>query len=275
MGALKEKKRTETQIFIDEDMADVKVVSLSGGVAAVYSARCPGKHSVNEDAAALISFDDSSAVLAVADGMGGARGGEKAAQLAVKNLKKSLHDAAVNNESLRSGILDGIEKAHEAIRELGIGAGTTLAVVEIMERQVRSYNIGDSMIMALGRQGKVKLQPSFHSPVGYGLRGGFLDEEEAMHHDERHIVSNAVGTSNMHIELGSMLLLSEHDTVLVASDGLVDNMHVDEIVEYVRKGSVEEALHELVKKCRSRMEQPHSGEPSKADDLTCILFRLG
>lgn len=272
MGTNDGKKITE--IFVDQDMVEVRLVPVANGVAAVFSARCPGKNSANEDAAAIISFDESSAVLAVADGMGGARAGEKASELAVKTLKKSLKTAAEQEDTIRSGILDGFELAHESVRGLGVGAGTTLAVVEIHDRQVRPYHVGDSMILALGRQGKVKLNPSFHSPVGYGLRGGFLDEAEAMLHEERHVVSNVIGAADMHIEIGSALELADNDTVLVASDGLADNLHVDEIVECVRKGAVDEALAELVKKCRERMEGATNGQPSKADDLTCILFRF-
>ena len=52
-------------------MLEAKMHSISGGLAVVYSARCLGKDTPNEDAAALISFDKRSGVLVVADGMGG------------------------------------------------------------------------------------------------------------------------------------------------------------------------------------------------------------
>ncbi len=57
-----------------------------------------------------------------------------------------------------------------------------------------------------------------------------------MHHEERHLVSNVVGTDDMRIELGPPLKLARYDTVLLASDGLLDNLYTDEIVELIRKG---------------------------------------
>ena len=51
-----------------------------------------------------------------------------------------------------------VEAANRAVAELGVGAATTLAVVEIQGRSVRTYHVGDSMILAVGQRGKVRFQ---------------------------------------------------------------------------------------------------------------------
>ena len=48
-------------------------------------------------------------------------------------------------EQLRGAILNGIEAANRSIRELGCGAATTLALVEIQDRTIRPYHVGDSV----------------------------------------------------------------------------------------------------------------------------------
>jgi serine/threonine protein phosphatase PrpC len=139
---------------------------------------------------------------------------------------------------------------------------------------MRPYHVGDSPVLVVGQKGKIKLQSIAHSPVGYGLEGGFIDEKEALHHDQRHLVSNVIGTEDMHIEVGPALALGSRDTVIMASDGLVDNLETREIVDCVRKGPLEKAASVLARQAASRMLRSGSDTPSKPDDLTFILFRL-
>ena len=159
--------------------------------------------------------------------------------------------------------------------KLGIGAATTLAVVEIQGTQIRPYHVGDSEILIVGQRGKIKLQIVPHSPVGYAVESGLLDENSAMYHEDRHLVSNLIGTSDMHIEVGAPLKLSRYDTVILASDGLADNLHLDEIVQTIRKGPLEQVVEKLASKALDRMKNPSDNRPSKLDDLTFIVFRLG
>ena len=101
-----------------------------------------------------------------------------------------------------------------------------------------------------------------------------IDEVEAMHHEERHIVSNVLGTPEMRIELGPMLRMAARDTVLLATDGLFDNLHVPEVVEFVRKGPLKTAVRRLAEVATERMLNPAPGLPSKPDDLTIVAYRL-
>jgi serine/threonine protein phosphatase PrpC len=248
---------------------------VAGGLAVVHSSRAPGKSTPNEDAAAVIPVDEGAAVLAVADGLGGARGGDRAAALAIHCLADALVARIPSEDSLRSAILDAFEVANEAVLGLGVGAATTLSVVEVARRAVRPYHAGDSSILVVGQRGRVKLQTVSHSPVGFALEAGLIDEEDALHHEERHVVSNVLGSADMRIEVGSELLLAPRDTVLLASDGLLDNLHAEEIVERVRKGPLEQGALALARDAIRRMTERTRGEPSKPDDLSFVAFRPG
>ena len=256
-------------------MDRVEMCALADGEAAVFSSRSPDKQTPNEDAAAVICIDERSSVLVVADGMGGLPAGEEASNLAIRTLRESiLHSTGGEGSSLRAAILDGFEAANRAVGELG-GAATTLAVVELQDNTIRPYHVGDSMIMVVGQRGKIKLQTVAHSPVGYAVEAGFLDEAEAMYHQERHYVSNMLGASDMHITIGSAIELAPRDTILLASDGLLDNLHTDEIINFIRKGDLQQQSARMVELAQSRMTHPGGGHPSKADDLTFIACRCG
>lgn len=261
------------RLYNASDMLDGELHPLGPGLAAVFTCRSPGSEGQNEDSAAIIPFDDRSGILVVADGAGGLPSGAKASELAVLALKASLRRAANKGGELRGAILDGIEAANKDVIALGVGAGTTLAVAEIQGSRIRTYHVGDSQILVLGQKGKVKLQTMSHSPTGYAVEAGLLAEKDAIMHEERHLVSNLVGFPSMHIEVGPVLELSAKDTVLIASDGLFDNLHTGEIVEACRKGQLLSITRDLTETCHKRMKEAKDGEPSKPDDLTFIAYR--
>ena len=265
--------RRRARLFIEQEMAESEIHWVAGGLAAVYSSSAPDKETPNEDAAAVIPFLPDSGALVVADGMGGGPAGERAASLAIRAVKSSLDRAADDTTPLRGAILDGFERANERVLELGGGAATTLAVVEIQGTSVRPYHVGDSMIVVVGQRGKVKLKTVSHSPVGYAVAAGLLEESEALQHEDRHLVSNTIGAPDMRIEIGPTLELAARDTLLIASDGLFDNLRLGEIVEYLRVGPLADAARALAAASHQRMENDEEGHPSKPDDLTFVAFR--
>lgn len=248
-------------------------IQVAGGVAVAYTRRDPYKETENEDTVAVIPYGPGAAVLVVADGAGGLPAGKRASLTAVTTLAASLQTAMDKTMLLRTAILNGIEAANEAVLGLANGSATTMTVVTIEGVVARSYQIGDSEALVVGQRGLVKLQTTAHSPTGFAVEAGFLDEREALHHEDRHLVSNFLGMSDMRIDVGAGVELSPRDTVLVASDGLTDNVHLDETIEYVRKGTLIESARSVVDLATCRMTGEWDGQPSKPDDLSLILFR--
>lgn len=267
----------QSWIYLDADMPGHGVIhECAAGLIGIYSARAPHKtpEAANEDAAAAFCFPGGAGLLVVADGMGGMPQGDRASGLLVEAIHESLLRSAGSGEKgLREQLIDGIDSANARINALGVGAGSTLAAVEISQDTIRTCHVGDSMILVTGNRGRIRMQTVSHSPVGYAIEAGILDENEAMHHDDRNVVSNVVGLPNMRIELGPALRLAAYDTVLLASDGLFDNLYIEEITGHIRSGPLERAMQRLAAACRERMERPTVGSPSKPDDLTFMLYR--
>jgi serine/threonine protein phosphatase PrpC len=247
--------------------------TIAGGRIVAYTARAPDKTSDNEDTVAAIPYGPDAAVLVIADGAGGLPGGRRASETAVTVLRSSLMQAVDEILLLRTAILNGIDAANQAVLDIANGSATTLTVVTIEGRIARTYQIGDSEAMIVGQRGLVKAQTTAHSPTGFAVEAGFLDQRDALHHEDRHLVSNFLGTNDMHIDVGAALELKQRDTVLLASDGLTDNIHFDEIVDLMRKGPLDEAIDSIVHRAVRRMTVESKTMPSKPDDLSLILFR--
>jgi PPM family protein phosphatase len=249
---------------------DPVVVSLTSGACVAFTTPGPDRapDDPNQDSAAVVPVDDG-VVLIVADGLGGIAGGTQASSNAVEVLAQSVQGRS--GDAIREAILDGFERADEIL--VPTPGQTTLIVAEVRDTRVRIYNVGDSTAMQVGGGGKIKHETVAHSPVGYLVAAGMLDQSEALHHDALHLISNTVGADQMRIDIGPSFELAPRDTLIVGTDGLFDNLHREEIAEAIRKGPLAEAAAALAKAALERMSQPRDGEPSKPDDLTFVLYR--
>lgn len=248
-------------------------LSVAGGQLVAFCRRAPDKTTENEDAVAVVPYGADAAVLVVADGAGGMPGGRRASQMAVSKLAESLAASLNDAVLMRTAVLNGIEAANSAVLETGTGAATTLTVVAIEGRTARTFQIGDSEALIVGNRGLVRAQTMAHSPTGFAVEAGFLDQRDALHHEERHLVSNFLGTTDMRIDMGAVVEMQQRDTVLLASDGVTDNLHRHEVVELIRKGPMNAAIDSLIHLATHRMKADPGKQPSKPDDLSVILFR--
>jgi PPM family protein phosphatase len=248
----------------------VQVWNVPGGEIALLSVGAPGcGPRQNEDAAAVVFESTGRGLLIVSDGVGGARQGRQAAHRAVSALCDAVRGA---DGIQRSSVISGIEQAQNDVLSLR-GAACTLTVVELGLKSFRPYQIGDSMTLVVGGKGKLKFQSLAHGPTGYALAAGYLNEHEALEHPALNVVYNVLGIEEMFIDLGSALNLAPRDTVLVASDGLFDNLYHQEIVSQICQGSLQHVAQKLYELSLERMLNSTNGTPSKPDDLTFVMYR--
>ena len=249
-------------------------LELPQGILCVRSRRSPDKETPNEDAAAVIPVGDGALVVAVADGVGGAPSGREAAKVAVETLRDALTSDGVAPERMRHTIIDAVEAANKQILEMGRGAATTIVIAEIVADRLRSYHVGDSELISVGQRGRVKQRIIPHSPTGFAVEAGLMNEDEAVKHDQRHVIFNVIGAPDMRVDMGAAVKIAVHDTVLLASDGLLDNLFADEIIDIIRAGPLNAAADRLMEVAGKRMAAGEgSSAPSKPDDLTVILYR--
>lgn len=263
----------EMAILDGASAPDRLTLSLAGGTMIAYTCRAPDKDTDNEDTVGAMAYGDDAAVMMVADGAGGLPAGKRASVTAVAELERSLRRSLDDNTALRTAILDGIEAANQAVRDIGTGSATTLTVVAVEGMTARAYQIGDSEALVVGQRGRVRAQTMAHSPTGFAVEAGFLDQREALHHAERHLVSNYLGSADMRIDMGGTIDLQARDTILLATDGLTDNIHLHEIIELIRKGPLGKSVDALTNLAARRMTTESRTMPSKPDDLSLILFR--
>ncbi len=238
---------------------------------AMFTSVSPVKNRPNEDCAGWIRLNENHWVFLVADGLGGLPAGDAASQLAISIILEALSSSDIEDAS--TALLVAIDSANQAILENGNGGATTLAAVELDHDVARPFHIGDSTVLITGQRGAIKFNSVSHSPTGYMEESGQLTEQEAMMHADRNLVSNVVGSEEMRIDVGPRIKLGRYDTIVIASDGLCDNLYQHQVVEGIRKGPLEQGLEDLIVDCRRTMLSGSTTAPSHPDDLTVLAFR--
>ncbi len=259
------------QTWFEEESRPIETLGFCQGTVVGCSFKSPHKESRNEDAAALVELSPGHGILAVADGVGGQNAGDRAARTVIEAIVN--HCTAVNEEgSLRPQLLDAIEGANHEILTWGIGAGATVVVAEYRDGHLRIIHVGDASAILCSNRGRLKFFTVAHGPVAMAVEIGVLNEQEAMVHEDRNIISNCVGSTEMKIEIGPRVAMAAYDTLVLASDGLFDNLTNEEIVARIRSGKLDRRAHEMIDLARTRMLAA-DGTSGKPDDLTVLCFR--
>jgi serine/threonine protein phosphatase PrpC len=195
----------------------------------------------NEDA---FLIDDQRALFAVADGMGGHRGGEVASRTAIEALRAAI----ANGVPLH----DAITRANAAVltRAAGddelTGMGTTItAVIAVGGRQLLIGHVGDSRAYLL-HDGAMHRATDDHSLVEELVREGRLTPEQAESHPQRAIVTRALGVDD-HVEVDLYTLdIETGDRVVLCSDGLTTMVRERDIERMARTETDPQRLAEAL-----------------------------
>jgi PPM family protein phosphatase len=189
----------------------------------------------------------------VADGMGGHRGGEVAAQMTVEALGtnpeaiQSTSDLVTRLEQTNQAVLDRSNEDPE-LR----GMGTTVTAVALFKPSAKNpvvsvINVGDSRTYRM-RAGELEQLTEDHSVVAELMRTGRLSPEEARGHRQRSVLTRAVGVEPTLDADALEVLVNQGDRFLLCSDGLYSEVTDLRIAAVLRQlGDPHDASKELVR----------------------------
>jgi protein phosphatase len=173
----------------------------------------------NED-----GFLSQEPLFAVADGMGGHRGGAVASEVALEVLARMEGDT-MSGDGAGEGLADMVSQANEAVLERAsgeprlAGMGTTLTAVVLQPGKIHLAHVGDSRAYLL-RDGDLRQLTEDHSLVQRMVNEGRLSPEEAEIHPHRSVLTRALGVEpELEVDSDTVEVLSG-DRLLLCSDGL-------------------------------------------------------
>lgn len=185
-------------------------------------------------------------VYAVADGMGGHRGGAVASATAIKALTKFL-----DGPPCREVLAFAFSRANQIIYEKQLsddslrGMGTTLTCLWEGQKDFFLAHVGDSRCYLM-REGRLFLQSTDHSVVGDLLRKGLISEESAAVYPYRNVITRAVGTQRR-VKVDYLCWDKKPgDRILLCSDGLTEYVKDEALNDILLMDNLEEGADRLL-----------------------------
>jgi serine/threonine protein phosphatase PrpC len=203
----------------------------------------------------------------LADGMGGAKGGECASRLAVETVADIMKSAEHRDASV---LLKAVEDANNRVREEASrdtrleGMGTTLVAALSLGEEIAIASVGDSRayVFENGSLRPITEDQTWVRDVGIPLG---LDEHSLKNHPMRHVLTMAIGVNSALTIRYYMVKLPVNGILLMSSDGLhgiVDQPRIEAILG--NGESLDEKCIELIQAARE------AGGP---DNISAILVR--
>lgn len=179
----------------------------------------------NEDRALCVP-----SLVAVADGMGGAPGGETASSLAIAVIEAAFSGRSLDElETAARAANAAVFQRASADEQLG-GMGTTLCAVGLTgDGYLAVINVGDSRAYLL-RNGSLQRLTTDHTLVAELVRQGELAEDDIAHHPQRGVLLRAVGVGPTIEVDGALHPAHAGDRILLCSDGLTNEIDEDLIL---------------------------------------------
>ncbi len=204
----------------------------------------------------------------VADGMGGARAGEVASQIATEEFGNQPGDELPPERRLETIARSANRRIYDlaAADESRRGMGTTLTAAMVVGDEVSLGHVGDSRCYRL-RDGELEQLTNDHSLVAELERTGQITPEAAEHHPQRSIITRALGPEP-DVEVDTYTITGRPgDLYMLCSDGLTGMISDDEVASILRgNDSLAGAAEELIKA---------ANQSGGKDNITVVLFRLG
>ncbi|MGB2832237.1 MAG: protein phosphatase 2C domain-containing protein [Methylotenera sp.] len=220
----------------------------------IFQNSLQGPRQYNQDRLAY-SYSKDALLLVVADGMGGHRHGEVAAQLAVTTMTEAFQRLAVPTLSSPARFLiDHIQQIHDMIdqltqeREMLESPRTTIVAAIVQRGMLYCAHVGDSRLYHF-RDDHLLYRTEDHSVVQSLYNKGIINKNEMSSHPYRHKVYSCLGGDTPpKIDLSDRQELAEGDTILLCTDGVWGALSDDQIKQILSGSSISDNVTALLNK---------------------------
>ncbi|MDP3088466.1 MAG: protein phosphatase 2C domain-containing protein [Methylotenera sp.] len=233
-----------------------------------------GPRQYNQDRLAY-SYSKDALLLVVADGMGGYKNGELAAELAVKIMTEAFQRLAVPTlSSPAKFLIDHIQQIHDMIdqltqeREMLESPRTTIVAAVVQRGILYCAHVGDSRLYHF-RDGHLLYRTEDHSIVQSMYNKGIISKADMSEHPYRHKVYSCLGGDTPpKIDLSDRCELAEGDTILLCTDGVWGAVSDEQMKRSLNSPSINDGVTAL-------LNQAESVSQEQGDNMSAIGLQWG
>lgn len=220
----------------------------------------PGKvRDHNEDSVIIVKNHNNEILLAVADGMGGHRGGEIASSIVISNIGKEFKELGKlgSKEDAILWIKNVVSEANVQIYKYteenpeSEGMGTTIVLAVLTNDYLLFGNIGDSSGYVY-KDGAIHKITNDHTLVNLLLKSGEITEEEAKDHPRKNVLMKALGATTT-VEMDVFDVETDVEGIFLCSDGMTNMLDDEQIAKVLNEETTpEEKVNKLIVKANNR-----------------------
>jgi serine/threonine protein phosphatase PrpC len=233
-----------------------------------------GPRQYNQDRLAY-SYSKDALLLVVADGMGGYKNGDLAAELAVKTMTAAFQRLAVPTlSSPAKFLINHIQQTHDMIdqltqeREMLESPRTTIVAAIIQRGILYCAHVGDSRLYHF-RDGHLLYRTEDHSIVQSMYNKGIINKADMSQHPYRHKVYSCLGGDTPpKIDLSDRQELAEGDTILLCTDGVWGAVSDEQIKRSLNSPSIVDGVTALLNDAEAVSQE-------QGDNMSAIGLQWG
>ena len=227
------------------------------------------KRPINQDS---ILVNARHNIYAVADGMGGHKGGEVASAMAVEALQEVLAEEAKTSSPIESRLEKAYKLANDRIYESSHmasnkdleGMGTTLVACYATEHKIFISNVGDSRAY-LYRDGRIWQITEDHSLVQEQIRAGLINPARSEEMVGKNVSTRSVGyDQNVKIDV-VFRTYTKGDIFLLCSDGLTGMVPNQGIAKILANNPLEKVAQICI---------DEANKAGGTDNISCLVISL-
>jgi PPM family protein phosphatase len=218
-------------------------------------------------------------LLVVADGMGGAAGGELASGLALETISWYVARTMPwffryqdgREQELETELRSAVEAVHHSVTEAAAGTrfkrmGTTLTMAYVLWPRVYVVHAGDSRCY-LHRAGHLARMTKDHTVAQKAIDEGLLSEEQAKESILANTLWNCIGGGTEGVSTDIYhATLQPGDEILLCTDGLTRKLADDNIGDILLKSKTPEAAVDALLAA--------ANEAGGEDNITAVVARV-
>ncbi len=215
---------------------------------------------------------DNAVLMVLADGLGGYRGGEVAAELLTQTALRAFRAVRQPLIQQPSAFLAlSIVQAHNAINDLGrthpeLKPRTTCVLCLVQNGYAYWAHVGDSRLYHFRKNHLVR-RTQDHTTTEELRREGVLTDDDIRDHPQKSRLLKCVGGADRpSISLGEETRLEYGDTLLLCSDGLWSAFLPEEMLVFLKRDSLEESVEEMLTAAERKLR-------ATSDNVSAVCLR--
>ena len=190
----------------------------------------------------------------VCDGMGGARSGSQASEIAIRELFDRFRHGCkpeMDVDDVRAVLLASVSAANSVIYTTSrmdyrcYGMGTTCVAAFVEREWISIANVGDSRAYLI-ENGTIRLLTKDHTVVNMLLQQGKITRDQIATHPKRHMLTRAVGVERIVRPDFYRIPRRDDCILLLCSDGLSGVCSPNEILAAVQGNETQAIPQALV-----------------------------